>query len=290
MPTVNRVLSGTGIGLRHAHLDELHEDLHNVPWLEVLTENLMSTHGPFRDKVMAISERVPVALHGVSLSVGGTDALDLEYIAELRRLSLLTNASIVSDHLCWTGTGQHNLHDLLPLPYTETALQHCVSRINVVQDLLARPLFIENPSSYLEFASNVISEAQFLAELSRESGCGLILDVNNIYVSCANHGYSVQDYFRYIDPDKIGYYHLAGHTAHDHYLLDSHRGPVPQSVIDLYRDCLQVFGRKPALLEWDEDIPDLATLLAERDRLEAYRAEVRLPRQRHPNAPLGDQL
>lgn len=271
----------TGLGLRHRHSKVLSENPALSPWYEIVTENLMSTNGSFRDQVYAIAEKAPIALHGVSLSIGGTDPLDYDYLKNLKDLAEETKACYVSDHLCWTRVEGINLHDLLPLPYDKSCLVHCINRVKEVQDFLGRQILVENPSSYFEFRQNTMSEAEFLAKLCDGSGCGLLLDVNNIIVTAYNHGLAIDRYLSEIKNCDIGYFHLAGHTHYEGHKIDSHIGPVPEEVLAFYADCLSVFGRKPALLEWDEEIPALEELLQEREKLDQFATRT-LGKRRRP--------
>ena len=246
---------GLGVGLRTVHFGHILEKKPAVDWFEVVTENFLDTGGRPRFVLDRIAERYPIVLHGVSMSVGSTDPLDRVYLAKVKALADRVRAVWVSDHVCWTGVAGRNLHDLLPMPYTEEALRHIVKRIRRIQDLLERPLVLENPSSYVEFRSSSMPEWEFLARMAEEAGCGLLLDVNNVYVSSFNHGFDAEAYLRGIPPERVAYYHLAGHTNFGTHILDTHIGPVIDPVWKLYRLAHRLSGGRSTLLEWDEKIP-----------------------------------
>jgi hypothetical protein len=249
-----------------------------VDWFEVLSENFMQTGGRPMYVLDQVAERYPVALHGVSLSIGSTQPLDLAYLAELKALAARTRAHWVSDHLCWTGVLGRNTHDLLPMPYTEEALRHTVSRIRQVSDFLERPLVLENPSSYVEFADSTMPEWEFLARMAEEADCGLLLDVNNVYVSAFNHGFPPERYVDAIPPDRVVQYHLAGHTNRGTHIIDTHSDHAVPRVWELYGRSCQRTGNVATLYEWDEDIPAFEVVLAEADKARAFRAERGAPR------------
>jgi uncharacterized protein (UPF0276 family) len=219
-----------------------------------------------------IAERYPIAMHGVSLNIGSADPLDLDYLDELAKLRRRCGARLVSDHLCWTGVDGVQLHDLLPLPYTEEALRHLQSRIAVVQDRLGMPLVLENPSTYLEFAHSEMTEWEFLRELAAATGCGLLLDVNNIYVSAQNHGFDPIAYLDGVPWSRVVYFHLAGHTRFATHLLDTHDGPVCDAVWELYREAHRRSGSRSTLMEWDGKIPSFDEVRAEAWKAKALRA------------------
>jgi len=245
---------GIGLGLRTVHYSHILEHSPDVDWFEVLSENYMQTRGRPLYYLDRITERYPVALHGVSLSIGSTDALDLAYLAELKKLRDRTRARWVSDHLCWTGTARTNTHDLLPLPLTEEALRHCVARVRQVQDFLEAPLALENPSTYVEFASSTMKEWEFLAALASEADCAIVLDVNNVYVSAYNHGFDTKEYLAHLPYDRVVQLHVSGHTNHGTHIIDSHIGPVSDPVWELLGIAHQRSGAS-VLLEWDAEIP-----------------------------------
>lgn len=254
---------GFGIGLRTAHFGEILSTWPAVDWFEVISENFLDTHGRPRYVLDRIAERYPIVMHGVSLSIGSTDPLDFEYLTKLRCLASDVNARWVSDHICWTGVNGINTHDLLPLPYHEHSLRHVVERVRIVQDFLERPLVLENPSSYVEFTGSTMPEWEFVARLAEETGCGLLLDVNNVFVSAWNHDFDPVEYLRAIPADRVVQMHLAGHTDCGTHRLDTHDGPVIDPVWELYRQAQRQSAGVSTLLEWDARIPDLATVHAE---------------------------
>lgn len=262
---------GVGIGLRPVHFGQILSGEPQIDWFEVLSENYMDTGGRPLYLLDQVVERYPVALHGVSLSVGSTDPLDREYLAKLKALAERTKAGWVSDHLCWTGVLGRNTHDLLPLPYDEATLRHVVSRIREVQDVLERPLVLENPSTYLEFQSSTISEWDFLTRMAIEADCGLLLDVNNVYVSAFNHGFSAEEYIDSIPADRVVQYHLAGHTNKGTHIVDTHSGPALDEVWALYARATARTGLVSTLFEWDADIPPLEDVVVEARKAHEYR-------------------
>jgi uncharacterized protein (UPF0276 family) len=234
-----------------------------VDWFEVITENFLVDGGNPRRVLRAVREHHPIVLHGVSLSIGSTDPLDARYLDGVAALCAEIEPAAVSDHLCWTSLGGHNVHDLLPVPYSEEALAHVAARVDLVQDRLGRPILLENPSTYAVFRGADLGEAEFLAELARRSGCGILLDVNNVHVSCANHGWDASAYLAAIPADRVGYMHLAGHSAGESLLIDTHDAPVVDAVWALYAEAVRRFPGAATCIERDDDIPPLATLIAE---------------------------
>jgi uncharacterized protein (UPF0276 family) len=262
---------GVGIGLRPVHFGQILSGEPEIDWFEVLSENYMDTGGRPLFILDQVTERYPVALHGVSLSVGSTDPLDREYLGKLKALAERTRAHWVSDHLCWTGVLGRNTHDLLPLPYDEATLRHVIARVKEVQDALERPLVLENPSTYLTFASSTLTEWEFLTRLATEADCGLLLDVNNVYVSAFNHGFSAEEYIDAIPADRVVQYHLAGHTNKGTHLLDTHSGPALDEVWTLYSRATARTGLVSTLFEWDADIPPLEEVVIEARRAHLHR-------------------
>jgi uncharacterized protein (UPF0276 family) len=254
---------GHGVGLRREHFERVLSDRARVDWFEVISENFMVKGG----RPLHILERVrrdyPLVLHGVSLSIGSSDPLDRGYLDGLRDLAARIEPAWVSDHLCWTSIGGHNSHDLLPLPYTEETLEHVVSRLAVVQEHLGRRIALENASTYLTFAGSSIPEWEFLGEVAHRADCGILLDVNNVYVSAMNHGFDPEKYLAAIPAERVWEIHLAGHTDRGSHLLDTHGTKVCDEVWDLYRFASRRIGAVSSLVEWDEDIPDWNTLEAE---------------------------
>ena len=265
---------GHGVGLRREHFGRVLSGPTQVDWFEVISENFMGKGGRPLDVLQRVRRDYPVVFHGVSLSIGSVDPLDGTYLDRLRDLAARFEPSWISDHLCWTGVGGHNAHDLLPLPYTEEALDHVVSRVARVQELLGRRIALENVSSYLTYAASSISEWEFLAEVARRADCGILLDVNNIFVSSVNHRFDPVRYVESIPRDRVWQFHLAGHSDHGDYLLDTHDHPVRQEVWDLYRHALGRFGAIPTLIEWDGNIPDWDRLEAESLRARGIQEEI----------------
>jgi uncharacterized protein (UPF0276 family) len=246
---------GHGVGLRRDHFQRVLSEPTAVDWFEVISENFMVEGGRPLDILMRVRRDYPVVMHGVSLSVGSTDPLDSAYLTRLRDLANQVEAAWVSDHLCWTGVGGRNAHDLLPMPYTEEALTHVVSRVIRVQETLGRRIALENPSSYLTFSASSIPEEQFLAAVAERADCGILLDVNNVYVSSVNHRFDARAYLDAIPAERVWQIHLAGHSDHGAYLLDTHDHPVCDPVWELYRHAVRRCGAVPTLVEWDEHIP-----------------------------------
>jgi uncharacterized protein (UPF0276 family) len=269
---------GFGLGLRPPHYRDAQDASPRVDWWEVISENFLVEGGNPRRVLRAMRARAPIALHGVSLSIGSTDPLDRAYLARLRALVDEVEPAIVSDHLCWTGVGGRSAHDLWPLPYTEETLAHVVARVREVQDVLGRRILLENPSSYVTFAASEIAEADFLAEVARRADCGVLLDVNNVYVSAHNHGWDARAYLDAIPRERVGQIHLAGHTDHGTHLLDTHDQPVCEAVWALYADAAARFGEVATMIERDDHIPSLDELVAELDHARALAARPHLER------------
>jgi len=254
---------GIGLGLRTKHYSTILEQKPAVDWFEILSENYLRTEGRPLDFLAQIADSYPVVMHGVSLSIGSTDPLDRQYLLELRALRDRVKARWVSDHLCWTGVAGKNTHDLLPMPYTEEALAHVVGRVRAVQDFLGAPLALENPSSYAEFAGDSMREWEFLGRLAEEADCALLLDVNNVYVSSKNHGFDPLTYLNALPFDRVVQFHVAGHTDHGTHIIDSHIGPVIDSVWQLLAAAHERSTGVPVLLEWDAEIPSFEETHAE---------------------------
>jgi uncharacterized protein (UPF0276 family) len=261
---------GVGLGLRTVHYARILEARPAVDWFEILSENYMQTSGRPLDFVDAVAARYPVAMHGVSLSVGSTDPLDRAYLAELRALRDRTGARWVSDHLCWTGVAGTNTHDLLPMPYTEEALRHVRDRVRQVQDFLGAPLALENPSTYVEFAGSTMPEWEFMARLAEEADCALLLDVNNVFVSAYNHGFDPRTYLDAVPFDRVVQLHVAGHTNHGTHIVDTHVGPVIDTVWRLLGEAWRRAGGASVLLEWDAEIPSFEETHAEALRAKEF--------------------
>ena len=254
---------GIGLGLRTVHFSYLLEHTPSVDWFEIISENFMDSSGRPRYVLDQIAERYPVVMHGVSLSIGSTDPLNWDYLTKLKRLADAVQPQWISDHLCWTGVLGLNTHDLLPLPFTDATLQHVVERVRIVQDFLERPLILENPSSYVTFQMSTMPEWQFLSQVAEQADCGLLLDVNNVYVSSVNHNFDPLEYIQQIPPARVVQMHLAGHTNCGTHLIDTHDGPVISPVWELYRRSIELTGPVSTLLEWDARIPTFPEMHAE---------------------------
>lgn len=254
---------GLGVGLRPQHYQHILEHGPQVDWFEIISENFIDNHGYGRHVLEQVAAQVPIVMHGVSLSIGSSDPLDLAYLARLRQLAAEFRPAWVSDHLCWTSAASVNSHDLLPLPLDEASLRHVAARVHQVQDFMGRPLILENPSTYVEFASSSMPEWEFLGRLAEDTGCGLLLDVNNVYVSAHNHGYDAAHYIGQLPHRHIVQIHLAGPTDCGEVLIDTHDAPVPAAVWRLYALAQRLTGGVSALLEWDANIPPYPQLLAE---------------------------
>lgn len=264
-----RGLSGCGIGLRKEHFDAILADRPDVPFFEAISENFMVDGGRPLEMLDRVRRDYPVALHGVSMSLGSAESVDRRYLARLKALCDRVHPVIVSDHLCWTGLGGHNSHDLLPLPLTEEAVRLTAAKIREVQDFLGRRILVENISSYVEHAASRLSEAEFLSAVVSEADCGILLDVNNLYVNARNHGLDPRRFLARIPGARVGQMHLAGHEDHGDLVIDTHDQPVSDAVWDLYRRAIELFGPVPTLIEWDAEIPALEVVLAEARRAEA---------------------
>ncbi len=256
---------GFGLGLRVDHYEAILADNPPVDWFEALTENYLVPGGKPLDYLMRIRERYPMVLHGVSLSIGSTQALDRGYLAQLKALAARIEPHWISDHLCWTGIAGRNMHDLLPLPYTEEALSNVVERVRTVQDILGRRILLENVSSYVTYRDSQLTEWEFLREIAHRADCLLLLDVNNIHVSSVNHEFDPLDYLNAIPVDRVQQVHLAGHEDHGDYLIDTHDHPVPDPVWELYAAAVRRFGSVTTMIERDANIPPLEELCAELD-------------------------
>jgi uncharacterized protein (UPF0276 family) len=275
---------GHGIGLRPPHYGRLLSERPPVDWFEAISENFMVRGGRPLAVLEKVRREVPVVLHGVSLSIGGCDPVDRGYLTALADLAQRIEPAWVSDHLCWGTHGGRWAHELLPLPYTAESLAHVVSRVQLVQDVLRRQILLENVSSYVAFRDSTLTEWDFLAEIAQRADCGILLDVNNIYVSARNHGFDPLAYLAGIPRDRVGQIHLAGHSDKGTHLLDTHDHPVPPPVWALYRAALERFGRVSTLVEWDDNIPALEEVAAESGRARALEAEVL---DRSPGQPLA---
>lgn len=254
---------GFGVGLRTVHFPWLMNHEPEVDWFEIISENYMDNSGYARHVLERIAGVRPVVMHGVSLSIGSSDPLNYEYLRKLKELAAWVNPKWISDHLCWTGIAHVNTHDLLPMPLTQESLLHVAERVLRVQDFLGRPLVIENPSTYLQFKADVFEEWEFLSALVQRTGCGLLLDVNNVFVSATNHGFDAEHYIRQLPHRHVVQLHLAGPTDCGDYLVDTHDHPVPAQVWKLYALAQQLTGGVSTLLEWDAHIPEWPELMQE---------------------------
>jgi len=266
---------GQGIGLRPEHYEAVLAEQPPIDWLEVISDNFMVPGGNPRRVLHAVRERWPVVMHGVSLSLGSVDPINNDYLNGLCELAADVQPQLISDHLCWGSLGGHYAHDLLPLPYTEEALRHVGDRVLRVQDRLKRRILVENVSSYVAFHASAMTEWEFLAALCARADCGVLLDVNNIFVSAHNHRFDPAVFIAGIPVGRVGQIHLAGHSTAGALLLDTHDHPVCDGVWDLYRLALQRFGPLSTLIEWDDQIPPLARVVEESRRAAAIAAEVR---------------
>jgi uncharacterized protein (UPF0276 family) len=265
-PRLGLPCPGDGVGLREEHYPHLMTTPPadwGVDWFEIITENFLDNQGYARRVLERVAAHRPVAMHGVSLSIGSAAPLDTVYLAKLRELAAELQPLWVSDHLCWTGIHGINSHDLLPMPLTEESLRHTAARVRTVQDFLGRPLIVENPSTYLEFSASRMPEWEFLGRLCEDSGCGLLLDVNNVHVSAYNHGFDPVAYIDSVPADRVVQIHLAGPTDYGTHLVDTHDSPVPDAVWPLYARAWERCGPVATMIEWDARVPPFAELTAE---------------------------
>jgi uncharacterized protein (UPF0276 family) len=272
-PEAARPNLGFGLGLRRQHYNAILEHPPAVDWFEVLTENYLVDGGKplhFLDRIRA---NYPVVMHGVGLSIGSSDALNLDYLRQVKSLAERIEPKWISDHLCWTGVEGLNMHDLLPLPYTGEAVKHVSERVQRVQDFLGRRILLENVSSYVAYTGSELTEWQFLAAVAESADCLILLDINNIYVSAYNHGFDPLEYLKGVPAERVWQHHLAGHTNRGEYLIDTHDHPVIDGVWNLYAEAVRLFGPVSTMIERDDDIPPLHVLLAElaQARLIAHR-------------------
>jgi uncharacterized protein len=254
---------GFGVGLRSGHFDYLQRNEPPVDWFEIIPENFMDSQGRPRRVLEQIAARYPVVLHCLSLSIGSTEPIDFQYLRRVKELAAEVGAAWVSDHVCWTAVGGVHTHELLPIPFTEESLAHVVDRVRAAQEFLGAPLILENPSSYVTFTASTMSEGAFLARLAEEADCGLLLDVNNVYVSSANHGFDPMEYLRSLPHRRVVQIHLAGHSDAGTHIIDSHDRPVADEVWDLYRAAVELTGPVSTLLEWDDRLPAFPEVHAE---------------------------
>ena len=264
---------GLGVGLRSVHFHYILKNRPPVDWFEIISENYLDSRGWPRYVLDQIAERYRVVMHGVSLSIGSTDPLNFEYLKRLKQLAGEVGAVWISDHLCWTGIAGLNTHDLLPVPMNEESLKHIVKRIRTVQDFLERPLVLENPSSYIAFTHSTLTEWEFIGQIAEQADCGLLLDVNNVYVSSINHDFDPVHYIESLPHGRVVQFHLAGHTNYGTHVIDTHDGHVTEAVWELYRLAHQLTSEASTLLEWDARIPEFPVLQAEVAKARNYIGE-----------------
>lgn len=257
--------AGFGLGLRRQHYRDVVATRPRIDWFEIISENYMEAGGRPRHYLEQVRADYPVTMHGVSLSIGSVDALNYEYLHMLRELAAFIEPARISDHLCWTGVDHTNLHDLLPLPYTEEALYHVVRRVEQVQEFLGRRLLLENVSSYLSYAASEMQEWEFLGEVATRADCHILLDVNNVYVSAHNHGFDAQRYIKALPAARVKQIHLAGHSASGAHLIDTHDANIVDPVWDLYAYTVRRLGPVATMIERDDNIPPLDALVQELD-------------------------
>lgn len=266
---LSRPYLGYGLGLRSEYYDTILEQQPNVDWLEVISENYMVDGGKALHYLDRFRERYPIVMHGVSLSIGGTDPLNQDYLHRLKALVERINPVWLSDHLCWTGQGGNNVHDLLPLPYNNPAVSHLVDRIKRVQDFLGRQILMENVSSYVTYTHSQMSEWEFYSSVVEQADCLMLLDINNIYVSAVNHGFDPVDYLHGVPPERVQQIHLAGHTDYGDFIVDTHDHPVVDPVWDLYARAVECFGPVSTMIERDDNFPPFSELMGELDQARA---------------------
>ena len=256
---------GYGLGLRKEHYEDVLADRPNVDWFEIISENYMVDGGKPLDYLTRIRKHYPMVMHGVSMSIGSTEPLNFTYLKQLKELIKRVEPEWISDHLCWTGVNGLNLHDLMPLPYTEEAIQHVADRVSQVQDYLGQQILLENVSSYVSYSDSVMTEAEFYREVTERADCLMLLDINNIYVSAYNHNFDPYSYLNAMPNERVYQFHLAGHTQEDNLIIDTHDHPIADPVFDLYAAAVERFGRVSTMIERDDNIPPLPELLTELD-------------------------
>lgn len=265
-----------GIGLRSSHFDQILSSHDGVDFLEIVSDNFMSMGGKEHFVLEQVKEVFPIVLHGVGLSIGGPDPLNQDYLKSLLELIQFVKPPFFSDHLCLSSAFGVEYHDLIPLPFSEEVVQHVVPRIKAVQAMAQIPFLIENPSYYVRMPGSKLSEEEFIREILEKSGCGLLLDVNNVYVNAENHQYDPYAFIASIPPEKVYQYHMAGHFKEEGVIIDTHGDHVADPVMDLYRYALEKIGHRPTLLEWDTDIPELEVLLEENRKIRRAAESVKM--------------
>lgn len=265
---------GYGIGLRTVHYQHILDNHPDIDWFEIISDNYVGIGGRPLYVLEQVAERYPIVMHGVSMSIGTADPIDFDYLRHLKHLAQRIRAVWISDHICWTGLAHLTSHDLLPVPYNDDTLAHLVERVRIVQDYMERPLAFENPSTYVEFVDSTMTEWEFLNALCAETGCMLLLDVNNIYVSCFNHGWDANIYMDSVPYDRVVQFHLAGHKNFGTHIIDTHDNHVIDEVWAMYARAHQLSGGRSTLLEWDDNIPEFdvvhAEVLKARDLVERH--------------------
>jgi len=269
----NMPIQGCGIGLRVEHFDEIDQQQPDIPWFEILSDNYLLEGTAQRDYLYKIREDYPLTFHGVGMSIGSTEPLNMDFMKALRKLKDEVQPMWLSDHLCWTSAHGKVTHDLIPLPYTSAVVDHLVDRINQIQDYIGQQMVIENVSSYLQFKDSEMTEWEFINEIATRSDCRLLLDVNNIYVSSQNHLFDAEDYLYAMPKDRIVEIHLAGYEDKGTHILDTHSRPVSDPVWKLFGKAIQHVGDVPVLIEWDNDIPSLARVMQEAEKAQKIRLE-----------------
>lgn len=259
----DRPYLGYGLGLRKEHYETVLAERPNVDWFEIISENYMVDGGKPLDYLTRVREHYPMVMHGVSMSIGSTEPLDLNYLKQLKELIKRVEPEWISDHLCWTGVNGLNLHDLMPLPYTEEAIQHVADRVSQVQDYLGQQILLENVSSYVSYSDSIMTEWEFYREVAERSDCLMLLDINNIYVSAYNHNFDPYEYLTAMPSERIYQFHLAGHTQENNLIIDTHDHPIADPVFELYAAAVEHFGRVSTMIERDDNIPPLPELLNE---------------------------
>ena len=258
---------GFGLGIRNRHFSRVLSAPVQAEWFEALTENYLGMegfpHSEALNSLLKVRENFPITLHGVSLSIGSADPINQKYLRRLKRLQEIIQPAWISDHLCWTGMNKQNLHDLLPIPFTDELLDHVANRVEEVQNFLGRSLVLENVSAYVSYSQSTMDEFEFLGRLVRKTGCRLLVDINNIYVNSVNHDLDAMECLRAIPKGAVQQLHLAGHTKVGNILIDSHGASVCAEVWRLYGEAVRIFDPISTIIEWDENIPEYEVLEAE---------------------------
>lgn len=271
---MDRPIAGTGIGLRHCHIEDILRNKPDVPWFEILADNHLEPGGPVKQALETIRQDYAFSFHCVGMSLGGTDPLDVDYFKRVSRLIQTLEPELVSDHLSFSSVNGRHYHELLPIPYTEESLQHVCNRIQQVQDILGRRILVENPSSYMTYQQSSIDEWEFISAMAEKADCDLLIDVNNIYVSACNHDFDAQVYLDAIPYTRVKEIHLAGFEKREGYLLDAHNNLVTDDVWQLFMCAMQHAPHIPALIEWDNDIPAFSVLQEQARLAELIRAGI----------------